>query len=90
MTMTPRRARFVARMLRWITERLAPPGTVVRATTPLFTSGLVSSIKVLDLIAWTEREIGRQIPDAQIRLDNFHSVQRIADFFVVEACDAAA
>jgi acyl carrier protein len=87
---TPRRARFVARMLQWITLRLAPAGAIVHASTPLFTSGLVSSIKVLDLIAWTEREIGRQIPDAQIRLDNFHSVQRIADVFVEEATDAAA
>jgi hypothetical protein len=85
-----RRALFVARMLQWITERLAPPGVVVGARTPLFTSGLVSSIKILDLIAWTEREIGREIPDPQIRLDNFHSVQRIADVFVAEETDAAA
>jgi acyl carrier protein len=84
------RALFVARMLEWITTRLAPPGSLVGARTPLFTSGLVSSIKVLDLIAWTELEIGREIPDAQIRLDNFHSVQRIADVFVEEEADAAA
>ncbi len=88
--MTATRARFVARMLQWITARLAPPGVVVGARTPLFASGLVSSIKVLDLIAWTEREIGREIPDAQIRLDNFHSVQRIAEVFVLEKADAAA
>jgi len=88
--MTHRRARFVAQMLHWINERLAPPGVVVDARTPLFASGLVSSIKVLDLIAWTERAIGRAIPDVQIRLDNFHSVQRIADVFVEEEEDAAA
>ena len=85
-----RRARFVAEMLHWITGRLAPPGVVVDAHTPLFASGLVSSIKVLDLIAWTERAIGREIPDTQIRLDNFHSVQRIADVFVEDEEDAAA
>ena len=85
-----RRGLFVARMLEWITSRLAPPGVVVGARTPLFTSGLVSSIKVLDLIAWTELEIGREIPDAQIRLDNFNSVQRIAEVFVEEEADAAA
>lgn len=88
--MIDRRARFVARMLSWIQARLAPPGVIVTERTPLFASGLVSSIKVLELIAWTEREIGRAIPDAQIRLDNFHSVARIADVFGVEARDAAA
>jgi hypothetical protein len=36
---------------------------------------------VLELIAWTEREIGRIITDAEIRLDNFRTVQRIADVF---------
>jgi hypothetical protein len=85
-----RRARFAAEMLEWIALRLAPKDTVVQAHTPLFASGLVSSIKVLDLIAWTERAIGRPIPDVQIRLDNFHSVQRIADVFVKEEEDAAA
>jgi acyl carrier protein len=81
---------FVAEMLSWIALRLAPPGVVVDAATPLFASGLVSSIKVLELIAWTERAIGHPIPDTQIRLDNFHSVQRIADVFVEEEEDAAA
>ena len=79
-----RRTLFVVQTLQWISERLAPPGVVVSARTPLFASGLISSIKVLDLIAWTERAIGRPIDDSQIRLDNFHSVQRIADVFVQE------
>jgi len=85
-----RRAHFIAQMLQWINERLAPPGVVVDAHTPLFASGLVSSIKVLEIIAWTERAIGREIPDVQIRLDNFRSVQRIADVFVEDEEDAAA
>jgi acyl carrier protein len=85
-----RRARFVAEMLEWVMLRLAPKDVVVLAHTPLFASGLVSSIKVLDLIAWTERAIGRPIPDTQIRLDNFHSVQRIAEVFVEETENAAA
>ncbi|HEU4994877.1 MAG TPA: hypothetical protein VFT29_08655 [Gemmatimonadaceae bacterium] len=87
--MHDRRARFVARMLAWVVSRLAA-GAAVDARTPLFASGLVSSIKVLDLIAWTEREIGREIPDTQIRLDNFYSVQRIAEVFVAEESDVAA
>jgi hypothetical protein len=87
--MTPR-DRFISEMLAWINARLAPPGVRVEAATPLFASRIINSIKILELIAWTERAIGRPVPDLQIRLDNFHSVQRIADVFVREATDAAA
>ena len=83
------RATFVVRMLAWINQRLVAPGVVVRAATPLFASGIINSIKVLDLIAWTERAIGRQIADQDIRLDNFHSVQRIADVFAQETSHAS-
>lgn len=75
------RARLTADMVRWIREQLAPPGSEVHAETLLFANGILSSIKVLELIAWTEREIGRIITDAEIRLDNFRTVQRIADVF---------
>ena len=81
---------FVERMLAWIRARLAPPGVAVAADTPLFASGIVSSIKVLELIAWTEREIGREIADVEIRLDNFRTVERIADVFLKEEGHAAA
>jgi hypothetical protein len=45
---------------------------------------------VLELIAFTERAIGRTIPDRLIRLDNFHSVERIAFVFVREEAEDAA
>jgi acyl carrier protein len=77
-------------MVRWIAERLAPPGVPVHAETPLFAGGIVDSIRILDLIAWTERAVGRPIPDVQIRLDNFRCVARIAEVFLEEADDAAA
>lgn len=78
------RERFIADMVEWVGERLAPPGVAVDATVPLFASGIISSIKVLDLIAWTERAIGREIPDVDIRLDNFRTIERIADVFLAE------
>jgi acyl carrier protein len=87
--MTPRDC-FIRDMLAWINARLAPPGVRVDAATPLFADRIINSIKILELIAWTERAIGRPVPDIQIRLDNFRSVERIADVFVVEATDAAA
>ena len=84
------RERFIVEMVDWINARLAPPGIRVDAATPLFGNRVINSIKILELIAWTERAIGRAVPDVQIRLDNFHSVERIAAVFVQEANDAAA
>jgi len=84
------RERFEREMVRWIEERIAPAGVRIDASTPLFARGILNSIRILELIAWTERAVGRPIPDVQIRLDNFHSVARIARVFVPEADDAAA
>ena len=82
------RAIFVAEMTAWVNARLAPPGVVVSPNTPLFASRIISSIKVLELIAWTERAIGRHIADVDIRLDNFRTIARIAEVFVNEASEA--
>jgi hypothetical protein len=84
------RGRFIVEMVDWINARLSPPGVCVEPATPLFANRVINSIKILELIAWTERAIGQPVPDAQIRLDNFHSVERIAAVFVPEAHDAAA
>lgn len=81
MTDTPR-LRFVIEMLEWLNRKLAPPGVTIEADTPLFRSGVINSIRILELIAWTERATGRTIPDREIRMDNFQSVGRIADVFV--------
>jgi acyl carrier protein len=75
-------AGFVANTVDWINRALAPAGVVVTADTPLFAGGLINSIRVLELIAWTERAIGRQIIDREIRMDNFRTVRRIAEVFV--------
>ena len=87
--MSPR-DRFREEMLAWLNARLAPPGFHITRETELFASGAIDSIKVLDLIAFTERAIGRPVPDRAIRLDNFRSVDRIAAFFIREEADDAA
>ncbi len=71
-------------LVAWLNARFAPSGPAIRADTPLFTGGLLNSIRILDLIAWTERAIGREIADAQIRMDNFASASRIAALFAGE------
>ncbi|HUF28042.1 MAG TPA: hypothetical protein VMM18_13795 [Gemmatimonadaceae bacterium] len=75
------RDRFVSDLVAWINRRLAPPGVTVAAGTPLFSGGLIDSIRILELIAWTESAIGREIPDEWIRMDYFGTPGTIADVF---------
>ena len=82
------RARFEAAMLAWLNTRYAAKGVVVTADTPLFTKGLIDSLGILDLIAWTEVNTGQVVPDERIRMDNFGTVARIARMFVREEAHA--
>jgi len=84
------RQRFVTDMVAWLTRTLAPAGAVITPHTPLFADGLINSIRILELIAWVELAIGCPIPDVRIRMDNFRTVERIADVFVGEEDDVAA
>ena len=74
-------ATFVVRTVEWINGTLVPAGVTVDADTPLFANGLINSIRVLQLIAWTEHALDMRIPDARIRMDHFRTVQHIADAF---------
>jgi len=76
------RAEFVASMLAWLNEEVAAKGVEVGADTSLFASRLLDSLKVLELIAFTEQAIGCSIPDSHIRMDNFQTVGRIAAVFL--------
>lgn len=73
---------FIDGIVRWINHRLAPPDFVVESDTELFEGGLIDSMRILDLIAWTERAIGRPIPDEQVLMNNFCTPRRIAETFL--------
>lgn len=90
--MTERQRRFITAMLSWLNAEVAPKGVVVTAEMPLFATRLLDSLRVLELIAFTEQAIGSAIPDSQIRMDNFQTISRIAAVFVQdrEEEDAAA
>ena len=79
---------FEAALLRWLNQRYAPAGPAIHADTPLFAAGLINSIRILELIAWTERAIGHEIEDSLIRTDHFGSVSRIAAMFAQDGEDA--
>ena len=88
--MTTRQGEFACQMVAWLNGELAPKGVRVDTDTPLFASRLLDSLKVLELIAFTEQAIGRPIPDSHIRMDNFQTVARIATVFVPLEDHAAA
>ena len=90
MTLPMNRAVFIANTVNWINATLVPAGVTIDADTPLFAGGLINSIRVLRLIAWTEHALGIRIPDARIRMDYFRTVRQIAVTFVQGDNDVAA
>ena len=80
-------ARFAQAMVAWLNARFAHMGIVITEHTPLF-KGVIDSLGILELIAWTEVKTGETIPDADIRMDNFGTVARIARTFVREEIHA--
>lgn len=85
MTLLAGRADVSSELLAWLNTKFAPTGVTISVATPLFQGGLIDSIRILEIIAWVERAIGRTIPDRDIRMDNFATVDRIAAVFVSEA-----
>lgn len=88
--MSKRRDEFAREMVAWLNDDVAPRGVRIDADTPLFATRLLDSLRVLELIAFTEQAIGRAIPDSHIRMDNFQTVARIAAVFLPLDDDAAA
>jgi acyl carrier protein len=48
--------------------------------TGLFSEGLIDSLSVMDLVGFVEEQLGCPIPPAEITLENFDSINRIAHF----------
>lgn len=82
--MAARSSAFLGALVAWLNRRFVPDGPPIGADTPLFAAGLLDSLRILELIAWTERAIGREIPDGQIRTDYFATASRIAEVFAGE------
>jgi acyl carrier protein len=49
--------------------------------TPLFEDGWIESLSILKLIAYLELITGREIPDEEIVMNNFRTVNTIAERF---------
>jgi acyl carrier protein len=69
--------------LREFVSGLARRKRPIRRNTLLFETGLIDSIRILDLIAFIEVTIGASIPDHAIRLENFRSIAAIGGAFAI-------
>jgi nucleoside-diphosphate-sugar epimerase/acyl carrier protein len=71
-----------SRILEFVRARLLAESQIrVDEDTYLFDAGLVDSLKILQLIAFVEQEIGRSIPDTDVVMRNFRSVRTMARHF---------
>jgi len=48
--------------------------------TGLFSTGLIDSLSVMDLVCFVEGAIGQAVPPTDITLENFDSIARIVAF----------
>jgi acyl carrier protein len=53
---------------------------LVEVDTPLFSSGLLDSVTMLDLIGFIESSTGIEVQQQDVTLANFDSVERIVRF----------
>jgi nucleoside-diphosphate-sugar epimerase/acyl carrier protein len=78
----PENADLEVRILDFVRTSLLDGRPVpIDADTYLFDDGLIDSLKILQLIAFIEGEIGRTIPDTDVVMDNFRSVRTMAARF---------
>lgn len=54
-------------------------------TTMLFSSNLLDSFSMVDLIMFLEKETGVRLSPADVNLDNLDSIDRILDFLAKQA-----
>ena len=88
---TDRGAAFLDALLVWLNRRFARDGVVIGAETALFAGRLIDSLRILELIAFTEHTLGLRIPDSAVRMDNFATPARIASVVAaLAACAPAA
>ena len=48
--------------------------------TDLLGAGIVDSLGILQIVAFVDERLGKQIPDEDVTYENFHSVQVLSDY----------
>ena len=82
-TPAPTTTPAIESLLRFVNQDLlATSAEKVKADTPLFEGGWIDSLKILTLIAFLEKKVGKKIPDELIVMDRFRTIAVIARSFL--------
>ena len=67
-------------LLGYLKKKLRVDVSKVDDGTELFSSGLIDSFAMVDLLVFLEKQTGSKLGPEHITVENFDSVQRILDF----------
>ena len=75
------------RLLEYTRAKLVAPEAHVSVTpdTRLFEERVIDSLRILELIAFLESQLGRKVPDTQVVLANFRTIRIMASVFAGDA-----
>lgn len=65
---------------KYLAENLNVDVSAIEPETELFSSGLVDSFAMIDLISFVELQCSIRLKPTEITLDNFDSIERITSF----------
>lgn len=72
----------------FLEQRLGLDAGAVGPSTPLFSSGLLDSFSMVDLISFVESTAGFRMRPSEVSLENLDSVERIVRFSARRGADA--
>jgi acyl carrier protein len=61
----------------FVADKSGVPMSDITEETPLFSTGLLDSVSMIDLILLIEREANLEVWEADVTLDNFDRIDRI-------------
>ena len=67
-------------LMTYLGERMGLDTAALTADTPLFSSNLLDSFSMVDLIMFIEKESGLKLQPTDVSLDNLDSIDRILRF----------
>jgi acyl carrier protein len=67
-------------LLNYLKERMGVNAAEIDDQTPLFSSGLLDSFSMIDLIMFIEKEAEIKVEPWGVNFDNFDSIEHILDF----------
>jgi acyl carrier protein len=73
----------------YLTQQFGANAAGLDDDTPLFSSGLIDSLSVIDFVTFIESKTGQTIPPIDITLDNLDTIGRILNLLQKSAANEA-